>query len=141
MPKKLLPTEQQEQIASLAWLKLKYPAAWEVTFSLPNEGKISTSTGFMMKKAGVKAGVPDLFMGVQKIYREETNGKKNTYLIPGLFIEMKSSKGKLSEYQKNMHASLRNKGYAVKTCYSSDEFIEFVTKYLSNDYNWSPPTH
>lgn len=48
----------------------------------------------------------------------------------GLFIEMKTSKGKLSENQVACHETLKNSGYCVKVCRSFDDFVMAVKTYL-----------
>lgn len=101
------------------WLAFKYPEVARDTFSIPNEGKTSWVTGVKMKQAGMKSGVPDLFIPVAM------QGHN------GLFIEMKSNKGRLSTKQKEFQERLRGRNYAVHTCYSFDDFTETVTKYLT----------
>ena len=47
-----------------------------------------------------------------------------------LFIEMKTSKGKLSENQIACHAQLEFSGYCVKVCRSFDDFMMAINTYL-----------
>lgn len=111
-------SEQDEQIAAMKWLALKYPDIFKVTMAIPNEGKTSWYGGQRMKMAGVKAGAPDLLLPI---------ASKNKH---GLFIEMKSRQGKLRPNQSEMHELIRAQGYSVVTCYGVDEFIETAQDYL-----------
>ena len=70
------------------------------------------------KKMGVKAGVPDLQLLVP-------NG-----LIHGLWIELKSKKGKLQPSQRLMMQRLEEQGYLCKVCFGADEAINEIKKYL-----------
>ena len=67
---------------------------------------------------GVKAGVPDLQLLVP-------NG-----LIHGLWIELKSKKGKLQPSQRLMIQRLEEQGYLCKVCFGADEAINEIKKYL-----------
>lgn len=110
--------ELEQQIACMTWLQYAYPNAWEVMFAIPNEGKTSYVMGKKLKLAGMKAGIPDLFLPV---------AKQN---FNGLFVETKTKLGRLSTAQKDMHLKLIAKGYCVKTCYSLEQFIEVISCYL-----------
>ena len=73
--------EYQEQCAFFEWLKIKYPKAYEVsTASAAGEIRCSIQKGVRLKKMGVKAGWPDIFIAWP------------TKRYVGFFIEMKSKK-------------------------------------------------
>ena len=73
-----------------------------------------------MMQSGVKAGEPDLKIGVARkgfhhLYIELKNGKK----------------GKLSEEQKRMIDYYKKQGCRVEVVRSFDEFVELVTDYMN----------
>lgn len=132
-PHKFTTTEQQEQIAALNWLRLTYPDVYEMTFSIPNEGKTSIYAGLMLKKSGMRAGFPDLgILWPMKwtVFHVDGDHEEDRQ-SHGLFIEMKTMRGKMRPNQQEWQDKLNAKGYEAHTCYSCDEFIMTVTGYLS----------
>lgn len=85
---------------------------------IPNEGKRSYAMASELQAMGMRAGFPDLFM-------PKASGKYH-----GLFIEMKSRKGKLTDKQSEWLARLSLNGYAVKVAHSSTEAIKAIEKYI-----------
>jgi len=96
--------EHLEQCAFFEWLKLAYPEIYKITFAIPNGGKRDIGTATKLKKEGVKAGVPDIFIA-------HANS-----VAHGVFIEMKSRKGRVTEAQFKMHELLEQNGYHVYIC-------------------------
>ena len=88
-------------------------------FAIPNGGIRNIRTAVRLKKEGVLAGVPDLFLPVAR-------GKFN-----GLFIELKTDKGVLSPSQKIMGENFMGLGYAVIVVRSVDEGRAKVAEYLA----------
>lgn len=64
------------------------------------------------------AGVPDLFLPVAR-------GQHH-----GLFLEVKTEKGRLSPAQASLGDSLRGEGYRVEVVRSVAEGVELVNGYL-----------
>lgn len=93
-------------------------------FAIPNGAWTKNiQTAIKLKREGLKSGVPDLFLPVpiQKIDR----------FYPGLFIEMKSEKGKTSDNQDDWIAYLLHKGYKVAICKSWPEAARALLSYLN----------
>jgi len=114
-------TESQEQIEFIQWCKrnaVEYPELDEI-FAIPNGGKRHIFTASRMKLEGVKPGVPDLLLPVQK------RG------YAGLFIEMKKLDGKLSPAQKKRIPKLRAQGYAVVICKGAERAKKLIKSYLN----------
>jgi hypothetical protein len=88
-------------------------------YATPNGGNRSAATGAFLKKEGVIAGVPDLFVA---------DGR------PGLYIEMKAAKGRLSITQKVMIARLKKAGYPVAVAFGWDEARAALQDYLNADH-------
>jgi len=88
-------------------------------FAIPNGGLRNIRTAVRLKKEGVLAGVPDLFLPVAR-------GK-----FHGLFIELKTDKGVLSPSQKVMGENFMGLGYAVVVVRSVEEGRAKVAEYLA----------
>lgn len=117
--------EDNEQITVVRWAGLqcgRYPEL-KLLFHIPNGGKRNAREAARFKQMGVKPGVPDLFLPVPR-------GRYH-----GLFIEMKSEKGKLSEYQQDWLLELTAKGYAACVCFGADEAIADITAYMEGRLN------
>lgn len=87
-------------------------------FAIPNGELRSKATGAKLKRMGVKAGVPDLFI---------CHPSRDSY---GLFLEIKSSSGRLSQQQTVWFDELEARNYRVEIVRSLDEAIEIVRAYL-----------
>ena len=87
-------------------------------FAIPNGGLRSIRTAIRLKGEGVLAGVPDLFLPV---------ANKTHH---GLFLEVKTDKGRLSPSQKAITDILLERGYAVKIVRSVTEGFEIVKEYI-----------
>lgn len=112
--------ESKLQAACVKWFRLQYPDT--LIFAIPNGGARSAITGAILKAEGVLAGVPDLFVA--------KSGHVDDIYYDGLFIEMKSGKGKQTESQKEIQKRLQAAGYYVEVCHSFDEFKETVEWYM-----------
>lgn len=114
-------TEAQEQKSLIEWAKWqekKYPEL-KMLMHVPNEGKRSKRYGAELKRMGLKAGFPDLGLFVPR------NNKH------ALFLEMKVGRNKCTDNQKKWIRALMEQGYEVKVCYSCEEAIQVIKKYLN----------
>ena len=118
--------ESKLQQTCVKWFRLQYPMC--LLFAIPNGGKRSVLEAKIMKGEGVVSGIPDLFLA-EPILHETWDGDE--LLLPGLFIEMKTEKGRLTESQKAIHAKLEQLGYRVAICRSLEEFMQTVNNYLN----------
>lgn len=87
-------------------------------FHIPNGGLRSKTEAKRFKAAGVKAGIPDVFLPVSA----------NQY--HGLFIEMKSEKGKTTKEQEAWLSELSKEGYKTAVCHGWIEAAKEIIKYL-----------
>ena len=94
----------------------KYPLLNMLHCSL-NGVKLSGTQARIAKNQGMLSGVPDLFLPVPK------NG------YHGLFIEMKSEKGRLTENQQWFLTNAESVGYKTVVCYGSKEVIAAIQAY------------
>jgi hypothetical protein len=101
------------------WFGYKYP---EYTlFAIPNGHKRNAITGAILKREGVVAGVADLFL-------MKANNKYN-----GLWIEVKTEKGKQSESQKEFEHKAIREGYKYVICKNIDQFVNEVETYINDN--------
>lgn len=121
--------EYQEQCTVFEWAfyqSKKYPCLRFMHASTAGEKFKSAQQASRAKKAGMKAGVPDIFLPYP-------NGE-----YAGLFIEMKRKiiKGQpkpiLSAEQRVWLDYLNEMGYKAIVCYGAGESIMQIEKYLEN---------
>ena len=111
--------EAIEQERVIKWARdneNNYPFLWLLHSSL-NGVKLSKNQAGRAKTQGMLSGVPDLFLPVPK------NG------YHGLFIEMKSEKGRLSTNQTFFLSKVELLGYKIAVCYSANEAIKTIENY------------
>ena len=117
-------TEAQEQEAVIRWAAMStgmYPEL-KLLFHIPNGGSRNRIEAAHLKKLGVKAGVPDLFLPVAR----------GAY--HGLFIEMKREKGgRVSEDQDAWLLALSSQGYATFVANGFEEARQMLEEYLAVD--------
>ena len=95
----------------------------KMLYHVPNERLCSGRQGMELKRMGVKKGVPDLVLPVP------SNG------FNGLYIELKTTTGTLSEEQKWWLNELKIRGYMAVVCYGFEEAINVLICYLSGKDN------
>lgn len=113
-------SEHSEQSSLLTWAKYqraKFPML-DLLYHVPNEGKRSTITGSKLKQVGLKRGIPDLVLPYP-------SGPYHA-----LYIEMKSSSGRISKDQAEWHAKLREAGNKVEVCVGWSQAAKVITDYL-----------
>ncbi len=118
----LFKSEHDLQVALINYcdtMKLIYPD-WGLIFAIPNGGFRNIIEASRLKKEGVRAGIPDLFLAVPNCG------------FSGLFLELKNGKkGKISKSQDYWLKTLSNKGYQIVIAYSLDEAIKAISDYLN----------
>ena len=119
MTKTIHPSEAQEQEVVFQYADLQKNPAWQLLFAIPNGGYRAKKTGAALKKQGVKPGIPDMFLPISR------NG------FHGLWIEMKSHKGKTTDTQEVWHDNLRKEGYKIEVCHSADSAIDTLKNYIN----------
>jgi hypothetical protein len=120
-PKPPVPTEYDEQSALIEWADLaskRYPELKWLHAS--NNGvRVTPGTAVKMKKAGMKAGIPDLCLPVAR------GG------FHGLWVEMKRVRGsRVDPDQEACHTFLRDAGYHVAVCKGWEAAKATILDYL-----------
>jgi hypothetical protein len=118
-------TEHSEQVTVIDWCfdMLRIYPELDLIFAIPNGamlggGRVGAIRANSLKAEGMRPGVCDLFLPVAR-------GKWH-----GMFIEMKTEIGKLSDNQKEFIASVEQQDYYAVVCFGADEAIEQLTFYL-----------
>lgn len=113
-------TESDHQKALITWARLsvgRYPDL-KYLYAIPNGGKRRIVTAARMKAEGARVGVSDLHLPVPR------RG------YHGLWIEMKSAKGRLSPEQREWLDAMAQLGHYVCVCRAWDEARTALTMYL-----------
>ena len=112
--------EHYNQVAVVQWAAYqakKYPGLG-LLYSIPNAARRSLRQGAWMKSEGLRAGVPDLCLPV-------TRGT-----FHGIYLEMKSMKGKTTKEQGDWLVELSKQGYKTAVCPGAEEAIHVIQAYL-----------
>lgn len=122
MASQKIPSETQEQIWLMEWtrqpsIRQRYPEL-AFLFHVPNERPDKVQAA-ILKKMGVKSGVPDLILPVP-------SGPYH-----GLFIEMKRFDGTASDNQIWWLEHLKANGYATAVCNGWKKASEVLLWYLN----------
>lgn len=112
--------EHQEQVAVINWFRHQHRQYASYLFAIPNGGVRNIGTAVKLKKEGVMAGVPDLFLMIPM------NG------YHGLWIEMKVKSGRVSDSQKEFMGAATLMGYPAVICYGFDEAKNAINNYLQD---------
>lgn len=117
-------TEAQHQKAVFDWsrqprIRSKYPEL-ALLFHIKNETKEGATQVAIDRAQGVKKGVPDLFLPVAR----------GSY--HGLFIEMKTDKGRTSTAQDWWIDNLRKQFYYCVVCHGWESAVETLEEYLNH---------
>lgn len=104
--------------ANSGYILEKFPELSKM-FAIPNGGHRDVRVAQKLKREGVRAGVPDIFLPVAR------GG------YHGLFVEMKHGRNKPTPEQDTYLRFLASQGYLCVVCYSIDEFEGLVWAYMA----------
>ena len=113
--------EHAEQAALFRWAEFARSRLPELVLlhAIPNGGHRHKATAARLKAEGVKRGVPDLCLPVAR------NGAH------GLYIELKSERGKPTPEQLGWIRALRRQGYAAEVCRGWESARSMIEHYLT----------
>lgn len=117
-------TEAQEQSLLFEWADISSKTderlrCLDSMFAIPNGGTRHLLEAVNLKRQGVRAGVPDIFLPV------------GSPLYHGLFIEMKKKvDGRTSVEQKKWIIMLMHQGYKAVVCNGFEEAMVCILKYV-----------
>lgn len=134
--------ESNLQKQCVAWFRAQYPQYAMLLIHPINEGSGHTPTDRMRqgihKAEGAVAGVPDLLFFMPCEYREPTPSVCFVRVTGynDLGIELKTSKGKQSQGQKNFQTMFEAAGYKYIVTRSFEEFKEEINDYIGHVTEW-----
>lgn len=116
-------TEAQHQANVIKWsqqpsIRAKWPEL-ALLHHIPNGGTRDAIEGRHLKQQGVKAGAPDLCLPVAR-------GQYH-----GLYIEMKTEKGRTSDAQEWWGERLLAQGYMWEVCHGWESAVRVLEWYMS----------
>lgn len=113
-------SEHNQQVVVFAWLDLMTPLLPDLAlaFAVPNAAKRSPRLGAYMKSEGLKAGMVDIVVPVPAMGQG------------GLFIELKTAKGRLSPEQKDWLYRLEAVGNRAVMCRGWEEAVRTIQAYM-----------
>ncbi|WP_462383349.1 VRR-NUC domain-containing protein [Pseudomonas sp. Marseille-QA0892] len=114
--------EGKEQAALFRWLQVRHPAAFDVTYHVPNGGHRAKAVAAKLKGQGVKAGVSDICMA-------QARGG-----FFGLYIEFKATPphdSAVSTAQKAFLAQMEQQGYQALVCRGMNAAMAAIEQYLA----------
>ena len=115
-------SEAQHQAAVIKWSQQPFiRRTWPelaLLYHIPNGGTRDAVEGRHLKQQGVKRGVPDLCLPVPR------NG------FHGLYIELKTEKGRASDDQKWWGEQLTAQGYYWCVCHGWENAVQTIEAYL-----------
>lgn len=112
-----LNAEDIELIKVFDWIRSR-PDIEPHAFHCGNERKCSPQAGQILKRKGVKPGVPDIII------------LKSSGNYHGLLIELKVGKGKLLSAQKDFLATATMQGYMAVCCYGFESAKAIIEAYI-----------
>ena len=113
-------SEHEEQVALFRWAEYAVTAIPELCllYAIPNGGHRHKAVAARLKAEGVKPGVPDVCLPVAR-------GGWH-----GLYIEMKTERGRASKAQLQWLCALREEGYKVAICRGWETARGLIEDYL-----------
>jgi hypothetical protein len=121
-------SEHAEQAALFRWAEFARARLPELAllYAVPNGGHRHKATAARLKAEGVKRGVPDVCLPVAR------SGAH------GLYIELKTERGKPTPEQLGWIRALRRQGYAAEVCRGWESACSMIEHYLTAGPNPGP---
>lgn len=110
-------SEDDEQRQLIQWCRTK--PELQFLFHIANENTSGIKWGVRNRQLGVKSGVPDLMLPIP------AGG------YHGLFVEMKTRRGKVSDNQQKWIDALNTFGYRAVVCYGWEAAKNEIESYLA----------
>ena len=114
-------SEHVEQVALMRWAtfaRARFPEL-VLLYAVPNGGHRHKATAARLKAEGVKRGVPDVCLPVAR------SGAH------GLYIEIKTERGKATSEQLGWIRALRRQGYVAEVCRGWESARSMIEHYLA----------
>ncbi len=117
-------SESQIQCRLMDWWRLAHKGLGvpeeRLLMAFPLQGARTPRNGARMKREGLRAGTPDMFLAVGR------------FGLHGLWIELKKHGGKPSPEQALAIAIFREQGYSAYLCIGFEQAKNAITDYLKS---------
>ncbi len=120
-----LKDEQIIHINTVNWFKETWPDLKDDIHHFANERKCSFQEGRILKRMSVTPGVLDLFLGVPTFQYHRTK-------YHGLWLELKTEKGKLTNEQIKFMDQKNKRGYFAICAWGFESAKKIIVTYLSD---------
>lgn len=110
--------EDNLQKSCVQWFSLQYREYAKLLHHSPNGGKRNAIEAAKFKAMGVRAGFPDLILCIAR------------HGYHGLFVELKTEKGRQTDNQKYYQCVLEEQGYRYEVVRSIEDFQTILNDYL-----------
>jgi hypothetical protein len=114
--------EDALQVAVMDYLRYQYPQVLSV--HVANERATSPRSGALLKRKGVKAGMPDILIFSSRWMEDFSRS------FYGLAIELKCGRNKPTPAQVEVIDRLGGAGWLVKVCYTFEDAKLIIDSYL-----------
>lgn len=121
--------EEREQCALIEWASLD-DDIWPYLIHIRNEGKRSLAEGARAKRMGLMKGVSDLFFAHATYGMKDSLSGNPLPFYFGMWIELKSLKGQLTQAQIDFQKKMFGRGYFAHTYYSWTDAANAILEYL-----------
>lgn len=108
----------QEALFSWAAYRTGLMPELQYMYHVPNGGKRDKATAAVLKRQGVKAGVPDIMLPAARAGYH------------GLYIELKAGENTTTKKQKEWLEYLRQQGYYTAVCYGWQPAAQLIEQYF-----------
>lgn len=115
--------EDNLQIGCVTWMQYQHPHEAMMLHHSPNGGWRDAREAAKFKAMGTRAGFPDLFLAIP------------SHGYHGLFVELKTDKGRQSESQKEWETMLTLYGYKYVLIRDLGTFRKTINDYLNISYD------
>lgn len=120
--------EEQLQIMVCNWVKTNTDLPF---IHIANQRQCNPTRGKILKQMGVMPGVFDIFIPREFIDQFKFHGIPQAECYNGLFLELKTSRGKLSKLQLEFRKMIEREGFKTEVAYGFEEAINFIKKFYS----------
>lgn len=112
--------EQIDHINLVNWFEFQFPDLANDFHHFANERRCSAQQGRLLKRMGVKKGVPDFFLALP------IDG------YAGFWLELKVGKNKVTKEQQEFLSRKTQRGYLCAACWGFESAKELILTYLRN---------
>lgn len=116
-------SERIDHINTVNWFRHEFPELEADFHHFANERRCTPIEGRMLKRMGVRRGVADFFLAFPY------NGKA------GLWIELKTGKGKPTKEQQEFLERKSSRGYECACVWGTDAARDVIKQYLKDYIN------